>query len=141
MFVACGNNYTYIFGAQCGYDTNRISYYNIIVSSVWPTKSLPNMYGFYSMSRTGSASSNTYIGNSLYGFSQQSSSTTTTAASSNITAPLTIFQGQSLNNASWYLPTTTMSFVAVHSGLTKSETECLYNSVQKLRMSLGGGYV
>ena len=44
-------------------------------------------------------------------------------------------------NALWYMPTTTMSFVAFHGGFNRIQTQTLYNAVQKLRSGMGGGYV
>jgi len=140
FLLGAAPNYTYIFGIQNAISSGNYGINNIVLASGWSSPSAPGGYGFFSFSRTGSTASTAYNGNSLGGFTQQSSSNSATVASSNCGANLTVFQMQSALNALWYSPTSYISFVAFHQGLSKLETENLYNAVQRLRQGLGGGY-
>jgi hypothetical protein len=100
--------------------------------------------GYYSANRIADNDSRMYFANSTTTHTQIAIST-----SSSCGPTLSINYYHSYlgciyitNSSGQYGGTTTVySFVAVHSGLTQSESQILYNAVQTLRQSLGGGYI
>lgn len=103
-----------------------------------------NFVGFLSGSRTNTSGIALYGGNSSSGFltlTNSNSSVTDPTYNRNYLDQTTIVFALNdrlgvIGNYSKH----TLSFVAIHDGLTPTKTQQLYNRVQSLRWMLGGGY-
>jgi hypothetical protein len=100
--------------------------------------SLPGFCGYVSGNRTSSSSTNIYVANST---------TTHYSAVNGSGAPGTPPNKElwawamNANSSPSYYSSKRLSFIAVHSGLTSSQSLAFYNAIQSLRQNLGGGYV
>jgi hypothetical protein len=103
------------------------------------TTAAPGVAGFYSESRTASNVLKKYFANSTNAFAQAGATITANNATWFNSTMMMMFAGN--NGASFFPSARRYSFAAWHAGLTDSETQSLYNRVQTLRISLGGGFV
>jgi hypothetical protein len=100
--------------------------------------STPYPWGFYSAQRTSASSHQIYFANSTHPFASIASNANAPQASPG-GASMPVFaakQGSTVTNFS----NAQLSFIAFTKGLTSAQTQALYNRVQALRVSLGGGY-
>jgi hypothetical protein len=128
-------------GSDSGNTFNSDCWDPAVNSSLTPAS--PGLAGFYSMSRISATDFRNYFANSTNAFAQKAVNATPSAQ--------TWFGGAANDdlivcgvqfNGTMVAPTARrISFFAAHEGLTATETQLLFNRVQTLRMSLGGGFV
>jgi len=96
--------------------------------------------GFTSGSRTSGSASSIYIANSVTAFQQLGSDANNLAGTAFGADSIGIF---GYGAAGSFTPSSgrTLSFAAVHLGLTSTQTQALFNAVQALRVAFGGGFV
>jgi len=102
----------------------------------------PGKSGFYSMSRIAASDTRIYFGNSTNAFSQIGSTNANPLGGNKASVNQTILMWCTRSNAGTPFSFTDrrLSFIAIHNGLTTSQTQSLFNRVQALRTCLGGGF-
>lgn len=103
----------------------------------------PALAGFYSASRTASNVAKIYFANSTHTWAQQGSTNTLAVGGSHSNVNNALAVMGSMSSAGTILSPTDrrVSFVAIHDGLTSAEGSALFDAVQALRVSFGGGSV
>jgi len=104
---------------------------------------LTNALGFYSANRTSGTYSAIYAAHSTSPFALIGDKTTAGLTSTRTTSPLGLYSTFDVaggNIYSWY-SSKRFSFMSIHDGLTSGESQTLYNLVQAMRTSLGGGFI
>jgi hypothetical protein len=96
--------------------------------------------GFTSGSRTSGSSSALYIANSITPFQLWGSDANNMAGTAFGADSIAIF-GYGAAGSFTASSGRTLSFAAVHLGLSSSQTQALFNAVHALRIALGGGWV
>ena len=83
-----------------------------------------------------------FFANSTYPHIQIGTTATGTMSQVKQAVPVYLFTTYVIDSDGTYGNTNSrISFAALHDGLTASESSALYNLVQTMRTSLGGGYV
>lgn len=103
----------------------------------WTTFDNSTLPGFYSFSRVATNDFRMYFANSLNAFSQVGQNLTNTVTNPPNTEMY--FAGANAVGGT-HTSNKTISFQALHLGLSSSETQTLYNAVQTLRTRFGGGF-
>ena len=100
----------------------------------------PDAPAFYTMNRTSDAMMTLHRANSIIPFAQLDTDATGEAGTLLPTNPIYFMAlnsgGGDINDSGKRI-----SFMAIHEGLTATESQDLFNSVQDLRIALGGGFV
>lgn len=98
--------------------------------------------GFFSLNRTSSTLMNFYYGSSTRAFASLGSTNVT-----NLIAPLSV-ESIYIGGTHQGAPSPTLnplqqrlSFIAVHDGFSSADNQILFNAVQALRVSFGGGFL
>ncbi len=94
--------------------------------------------GFISGNRTASNALAVYAASTSHAFSTLGTGSGSNSSTAFGPSPLCVFALNSLGSITNY-SNRTLSFAAIHAGLTSTETQALYNAVAALRTSLGGG--
>jgi hypothetical protein len=101
----------------------------------------PTVAGFTSGNRVSATDSRAYFANSSNAFAQIGSTSATSGnAFSDCTQATGVFCSQEFPT-NQFVSARRMSFAAIHDGLTSGQAQSLYNAVQTLRQTLGGGFV
>lgn len=95
--------------------------------------------GFISGNRTAANDTKIYDANSGSAFAQRATGAANLGNRPNVGTMVAF--GSNDNGTKTGYSAKRLSFLAIHDGLTSGEAQSLYNAVQALRTSLGGGYV
>lgn len=96
---------------------------------------------FFSCSRLLTTDFRAYYGSSMIPFAQLGLTNALDVSLQQLPNIPVFFMAINLDGVAVDFSYNRISFVAVHDGLTQAETQDLFNAVQTLRTSLGGGYV
>jgi hypothetical protein len=126
LYQDSSSSYT---GAYQAWDTS------FVISALFPA----GTFGFTSANRTASNAVAIYRANSLTAFAAGSSAGGAPGGRPNLNLWMNCWN---FNGSPSQFPVsaTRYSFAAIHLGLTSGEAQTLYNAVQALRITLGGGY-
>lgn len=97
--------------------------------------------GFTSGNNTDSTHNTVYQASSVVPFATLGSNSTSVAGNGISSQPFSVFGYTSAAGTPTANSNRTLSFAAIHLGLSSSEAQTLYNAVQACRVSLGGGFI
>ena len=108
--------------------------------AIWTTYTPSKGSGYYSINYTAPNAEAFYHANPALGHNTLGTSTGLANGGFDADFPIYIF-ATDYQGGRRYCFNNRISFVAMHDGLTELESQYLYNSVNNLRIGLGGGYI